>query len=212
MIRILLADDHRVVREGIRDRLQQEPDLAVVGEAADGAEALRLAEGLRPDVLVLDIEMPKRSGIDVARALAGQSEAPRVIVLTAYDAPEHVAELLAAGVAGYLTKDESLSTLVEAIRGVSSGETGWLSPRIAARSASLGEAADATAPPGGLTTRETEVLRLVAEGLTNADVAARLFLSEHTVRNHLASIFGKTGVRNRAEAATWAWRARLVGD
>ncbi len=212
-VRIVLADDHRVVRDGVRDRLLQEPDFDVVGEAANGAEALSVVARERPDVLVLDIEMPGLSGIEVARALDGTEGAPRILVLSAYDDADHVAELLDAGAAGYLTKDESLRTIVDAVRGVAGGEDGWLSRSVAARVLALrrGDEAPTDARPGGLTAREAEVLRLVAEGKTNAQAAADLFLSEHTIRNHLANVYGKLNVGNRAEATTWAWKNGLLG-
>ena len=211
--RIVLADDHRVVREGVRDRLRQEPDLDVVGEAADGHEALRLVERERPDVLILDVEMPGLSGVEVARALAGVEGAPRILILSAYDDADHVSELLDAGAAGYLTKDESLRAIVEAVRGVAAGEDGWLSRSVAARVLALrrGDETTAAGKPGGLTDREAEVLTLVAAGNTNAQAAEVLFLSEHTVRNHLANVYAKIEVRNRAEATAWAWRHGLAG-
>ena len=212
-VRVLLADDHRVVREGVRDRLASEPGIEVVGEAADGAEALRLAEALGPDVLVLDVEMPELSGVEVARAVRERGLGVRILVLSGYDDAEYVGALLDAGAAGYLTKDESLKSIAEAVRGVAAGEDGWLSRRIAAAVVGLRRAApEAGGAPGGLTPRETDVLRLVATGRTNAQAAAELFVSEHTVRNHLANVYAKLDVRNRAEATAWAWRTGLVSE
>lgn len=210
-IRIVLADDHRVVREGVRDRLAAEPDLAVVGEASDGVAALALVREQRPDVVLLDVEMPGLTGVEVARAIRDEGLATRVLVLSGYDAAEYVGALLDAGAAGYLTKDESLARIVAAVRGVAAGEDGWLSRRVAARVMSLRRDTPAPSPPGGLTPRETDVLRLVAQGRTNAEAAHALVLSDHTVRNHLANVYAKLGVGNRAEATAWAWRVGLVG-
>lgn len=212
-IRIVLADDHRVVREGVRDRLAAEADLDVVGEAADGNAALALVRRLQPDVVVLDVEMPGMTGVEVARAIRDEGLSSRVLVLSGYDDAEYVGAFLDAGAAGYLTKDESLRSIVEAVRGVAAGEDGWLSRRITARVLDLRRApTEADETPGGLTPRETEVLALVARGRTNADAAAELFVSEHTVRNHLANVYAKLGVSNRAEATAWAWRTGLVAE
>ena len=210
-VRIVLADDHLVVREGVRDRLAAEPGLAVVGEASDGTAALALVRALRPDVAVLDVEMPGLTGVEVARAIRDEGLGTRVLVLSGYDAAEYVGALLDAGAAGYLTKDESLASIVAAVRGVAAGEDGWLSRRVAARVLSLRRDAPA-GPPGGLTPREADVLRLVAQGRTNAETAGALVVSDHTVRTHLANVYAKLGVGNRAEATAWAWRAGLVTE
>ena len=207
--RVLLADDHAVVREGIRDRLIAD-GLNVVGEAANGEDALRLALALLPDVLVLDMEMPLLSGVDVARRLRDAGVPVRVLVLSAYDDDSYIAEVLASGAAGYLTKEESLNTIVAAVRGVARGESGWLRRSVAARMMQLRTAPAVAAPErvvadGGLTEREVEVLACVARGRTNGQVADVLSISEHTVRNHLASVYDKLGVHNRAEAVAWAW-------
>ncbi|MEM1054591.1 MAG: response regulator transcription factor [Bacteroidota bacterium] len=209
-IRVVLADDHRIVREGIRDRLAAEADIEVVGEAADGKTALRLVRDVQPDVVVLDVEMPEMTGVEVARAIATEGLASRVLVLSGYDDAEYVGALLDAGAAGYLTKDESLKSIVEAVRGIASGEDGWLSRRIAAQVVSLRRQPAEAGTPGGLTPREIDVLRLVARGRTNAEAAGELHVSEYTVRNHLASVYSKLAVSNRAEATAWAWRTGLV--
>ena len=208
-VRVVLADDHRIVREGIRDRLSAEADIEVVGEAADGREALDLVRRHAPDIVVLDVEMPEMTGVEVARALRDDGAATRVLVLSGYDDAEYVGALLDAGAAGYLTKDESLRSIVEAVRGIAAGEDGWLSRRVAAQVVSLRRQRP-EGPPGGLTPRETDVLRLVAQGRTNAAAAAALSVSEHTVRNHLANVYAKLEVGNRAEATAWAWRTGLV--
>ncbi|MEM6328377.1 MAG: response regulator transcription factor, partial [Bacteroidota bacterium] len=164
-------------------------------------------------VVVLDVEMPGMTGVEVARAIRDEGLSSRVLVLSGYDDAEYVGAFLDAGAAGYLTKDESLRSIVEAVRGVAAGEDGWLSRRITARVLDLRRApTEADETPGGLTPRETEVLALVARGRTNADAAAELFVSEHTVRNHLANVYAKLGVSNRAEATAWAWRTGLVAE
>jgi len=211
-VRIVLADDHLVVREGVRDRLAAEPDLVVVGEASDGLTALALVRRERPDVAVLDVEMPGLTGVEVARAIRDEGLGTRVLVLSGYDAAEYVGALLDAGAAGYLTKDESLASIVAAVRGVAAGEEGWLSRRVAARVLSLRREAPEAGAPGGLTPREADVLRLVAQGRSNAEAARTLVVSDHTVRNHLANVYAKLGVGNRAEATAWAWRVGLVGE
>ena len=209
MIRIVLADDHTMVREGLRERLAQAEGLDVIGEAADGREALRLAQALEPDVLILDMEMPELTGAEVARRLQEAQSPVRILALSAYDDAEYIAELLDTGAAGYFTKEENLDTIVAAVRGIAAGEQGWLSRRVAATVMRL-QRDGAPEPDHGLSEREVEVLRYVAEGQTNPQIAEVLFLSEHTVRNHLANIYSKLGLRNRVEAVAWAWRNGLI--
>ena len=203
-VRVVLADDHPLFRRGVRGLLDAAGGITVVGEAATGEAALALVRRLAPDVLLLDIEMPGMSGVDVARALHAAGDPVAVLVLSAYDDEPYVRELLERGAAGYLTKEEAPERIVEAVRGVAAGRRGWLS---------RGMAAPAPRPPepAALSSREREVLGLVAEGLDNAAVARRLFLSESTVKNHVTNIYDKISVRTRAEAVAWAWRHGLVG-
>jgi DNA-binding NarL/FixJ family response regulator len=219
-IRVLIADDHPGFRAGVRARLEREPDIAVVGEAADGHEALALARTAGADVLLLDLEMPGRNGVEVMAEVARGPGAPAVLVLSAYDDEPYIFTVLERGAAGYLTKHEPLATLVEAVRGVARGELGWLSRKIAAAllRRERGDAAGVHvehAPPdaaleAGLSEREREVLALVAQGLGNSAVAERLFISESTVKKHINAIYDKVGVPTRAAAVAWAWRHRLV--
>jgi DNA-binding NarL/FixJ family response regulator len=206
-IRIVLTDDHPVVRSGIRNLLEKVPDIVVIGEASDGAEALRLAAELAPDVLLLDMEMPGQSGVEVARQLRTDGSPVRVLALSAYDDEQYIVGLLASGAAGYLTKEEALETIVEAVRGVARGEEGWLSRRAAAQMAAWTR----KGPPhtSGLTDRELEVLRLVARGWTNEHVAEALSISERTIRFHLTNVYDKLGVSSRGEAIAWAVREGL---
>lgn len=203
-IRVLLADDHTLVREGIRERLSRADDIEVVGEAADGHAALALALRLQPHVLVLDMEMPGLTGVEVARRVAQKALPVRVLALSAYDEEAYIAELLESGAAGYLTKEEPLRIIEEAIRGVAAGQDGWLSRRVAAKVMRLRQAPPEPAAAHPLSSREKEVLVEVAKGCTNQQVAQKLYVSENTVRNHLANIYSKLEVRNRAEAVAWA--------
>ena len=197
-IRVLLADDHPVVREGLRGMLASEPDIEVVGEAGSGPEAVALAGRLRPDVVLMDLRMPGGDGVDATRQLAGTT----VVVLTTYDSDADILRAVEAGAAGYLLKDTPRAALADSVRAAARGET-VLTPAVAGRL--LGRMrADRAEPADRLTARETEVLALVARGLTNAAIARRLSLSEATVKTHLLRACGKLGVSGRTAAVTRA--------
>jgi NarL family two-component system response regulator LiaR len=207
-IRILLADDHAVVRKGIREFLEEPGDIKVIAEAEDGAEALRLVEAHQPDVAVLDIRMPEVTGVEVARRIKERFPQVRVLVLTAYDDDPYVFALLQAGADGYVLKTASGDELVRAVRTVYAGETA-LSPEIAGKVVRQATrrrpegAADQVEP---LTDRELDVLRLAARGLTNRAIGHELGISHRTVQGHMANIYGKLGVNSRTEAVTVALR------
>jgi DNA-binding NarL/FixJ family response regulator len=195
-IRVVLADDHPVVREGLRGMLSAEPDIEVVGEAASGPEAVTLAERLRPDVVLMDLRMPGGDGVEATRQLAGTT----VVVLTTYDSDAEILRAVEAGAAGYLLKDTPRAVLADSVRAAARGET-VLAPAVAGRL--LGRMRGAPAPEQ-LTARETEVLALVARGLTNAEIGRRLYLSEATVKTHLLRACAKLGVSGRTAAVTKA--------
>jgi DNA-binding NarL/FixJ family response regulator len=217
-IRIIIAEDHAVVREGTRQLLEREPDLEVVGEAADGAQAVALVEQFRPDVAIMDISMPVMTGIEATKRIKASHPATAILILSAYDDDQYVFALLAAGAAGYLLKDVPSAELVRAVRLVHAGEP-VLHPAIArkvlARFATP-SGQPAAAPPTGeparllLTDREQEVLQLAACGLSNAEISARLYLSIRTVQVHLTHIFGKLGVGSRTEAVIAGLRSGLL--
>jgi DNA-binding NarL/FixJ family response regulator len=205
-IRIVLADDHAVVRQGIRRFLEEDRSIDVVAEASDGAEAVRLVEQHRPDVAVLDIRMPEMTGVEAARRIKGLFPAVRVLILTAYDDDPYIFALLEAGADGYVLKTASGDELVDAVHTVYRGESA-LSPKIASkvvRRATTGRPAGAAEQVEPLTPREIDVLRLVAKGMTNREVGQELGISHRTVQGHLASIYGKLGVNSRTEAVTEA--------
>lgn len=202
-IRVLLADDHPIIRSGIRMLLEQAPDILVVGETDRGDEVTNLVQRLRPDVLLLDMEMPGKSGVDVANELQSSGSPVRILVLSAYDDDAYIASLISTGAAGYLTKEEALNTIVEAVRGVARGEDGWFSRRAAAQIAALARK-EQSRPGIELTEREQEVIMMLAEGWTNQRMAHELSVSERTVRFHLSNIYDKLGVSSRAEAIAWA--------
>jgi len=212
-IKILLADDHVVVRQGTRELLEREPDLVVVAEAGDGEEAVRLAAQTRPHVAIMDIAMPKLNGIDATRQIKANDPSITVLVLTAYDDDQYIFALLEAGAAGYLLKNVHAAELVKAVRSVAAGES-VLDPTVARKV--LNRFAPPTHPRAKetildpLTDRELEVLKLAARGLKNQDIARELFLSVRTVQTHLSNIFGKLGVGSRTEAVLVALRRGLL--
>ena len=211
MIRVLLVDDEELVRTGLRMILDAEPDLEVVGEAGDGAQAVSRAEDLKPDVVLMDIRMPRVNGIDATRALRDSPTSPAVIVLTTFDLDEHVYEALSAGASGFLLKDAPAGQLVHAIRVAAEGEA-MLAPSVTRRLISrFTESRPARAElPADLTARETEVLVLLAEGLSNAEIAERLVVGDATVKTHVARVLTKCGVRDRVQAVVLAYRSGLV--
>ena len=207
-IRIVLADDHVMVRQGIRQFLEEAGDVEVVAEAGDGAEAVRLVEAHQPDVAVLDIRMPGVTGVDATRQIKERFPHVRVLVLTAYDDDPYVFALLQAGADGYVLKTASGDELVHAVRTAYGGRTA-LSPEIATkvvRQAMAGRPEGAAGQVEPLTEREIEVLRLAARGLTNRAIGHELGISHRTVQGHLANIYGKLGVNSRTEAVTEALR------
>ncbi len=210
-LRIVLADDHPVVRGGIRMLLEQEPDLTVVGEADNGIAALHLVATLTPDVLLLDMEMPGLKGLEVAQRLRDQEAAVRVLALSAYDDEQYIFGLLDSGAAGYLTKDEAPQTIVEAVRGVARGEGGWISRRVASKLVHRKRMA-LEAATDALSDRERDVLGLMGHGYNNTRIAETLFISEGTVKNHVTHIYDKLNLRTRAEAVAWAWQHGMVSN
>lgn len=208
-IRILLADDHPVVREGIHNRLAREEDFVVVGEAANGDETIRQARRLCPDVILLDVAMPGPGAVPVMEALRQANPAVKVLVLSAFDDDEYVFGMLAAGAAGYALKDERLSTLVEAVRALVRGET-WLSPRVAAKVTHRAIGKQSGTADSPLTGREQEVLELMAQGQENAEIATALVISERTVKFHVGNIYAKLGVTTRTAAVVEAIRQGWV--
>ena len=211
MIRILLADDEELVRTGLRLILGSEPDLEVVGEAADGREAVELARSTEADVLLLDLRMPERDGLAVLRLL---SDVPlAVVVLTTFDTDANVREALAAGAAGFLLKDAPADRLVSAVRAAATGDA-VLSRSVAKRVASELASRPAVAPlvlADDLTAKEREVLALMADGCSNAEIARALHIVEGTVKTHVARILMKLGVRDRLQAVVTAYRSGMVG-
>ena len=218
MIRVLIVDDQAVVRAGLGVILGTEPDIDVVGEGADGAEALRLARELRPDVICMDIRMPVMDGIAATRAItADQAVDADVLVLTTFDVDEDVFAALEAGAAGFLLKGADEATLLTAIRSVAAGD-GTLDQRLtrrilaefAARRPTQPTRSAPTGPAVELTDRELDVLRLLGQGLSNAEIAGRLYIEPTTVKYHLASLLQKTYSRDRLQVVLWGVRAGLV--
>ena len=215
-IRILIADDQELVRTGLRLVLQAYDDLDVIAEAADGEQARELAEKLHPDVVLMDVRMPRMDGIEAVTLLsaAALDPPPRVLMLTTFDLDEYVFGALRAGAAGFLLKDASRERLVDAIRVVNAGEA-LLSPSITRRLIEeFAKRSDPIRPPDtimeALTARERETLGLVARGLSNAEIAQRLFVTEATVKSHVSSVLTKLGLRDRVQAVVFAYEHGLV--
>jgi DNA-binding NarL/FixJ family response regulator len=205
---VVLADDQRVVREGLATLLGLLPGIEVLGTAADGEEAIALAHSLRPDVILMDLRMPRCDGVEATRRLRDEAPETKVIVLTTYADDRSVLEALRAGARGFLTKDAGADEIERAIEAVVRGEAA-IDPAVQHH---LVEAVAATPElPHGLTPREAEVLALIAEGLSNTEIAARLVVSEATVKSHINHLFTKTGVRDRAQAVSYAYKNGLAG-
>ncbi|MFY1669660.1 response regulator [Plantactinospora sp. WMMB334] len=215
-IRVLVAEDQAIVRRGLRLLLESQPDITVVGEAADGPEAVSLARELRPDVCLVDIEMPRLDGLDVTRALAGPAvHSPlRVVIITTFDLDEYVHGALRAGAVGFILKDSGPALLAEAVRAAHAGDA-MVSPSITMRLLKqFGPIAPRPSrrPVAALTDREVELVRCLARGRTNQEIAQELFVSLSTVKAHVANVGEKLGLRNRTEIAAWAWENRLVTE
>ena len=223
-IGILVADDHEVVRAGFAALLATQPDFSVLGTARDGGEAVRACRELRPDVVLMDVRMPGTDGIEATRQLLGEAGdaawVPRVLILTTFDLDEYVFDALRAGASGFLLKDATAERLFDAVRVVAAGEA-LLAPGVTRRlisefarlqpQAVTGPAA--AGRPGALTAltpRETEVLRLVAEGLSNTEIAGRLVVTEETVKTHVSRILAKLGLRDRTQAVVVAYESGLI--
>jgi DNA-binding NarL/FixJ family response regulator len=212
MIRVLIADDQSLVRAGFRMILKAEPGIEVVGEASDGREAVARVEPLSPDVVLMDIRMPGLDGIEATRQITARAQSPRVLVLTTFDSDEYVYGALRAGASAFLLKDAPEDQLVAAIRVVADGGSLFaptVTRRLIERFAESGPPL-ATSELDELTDRELDVFRLLARGLSNADIAAELVVSEHTAKTHVASVLQKLGLRNRVQAVVLAYESGVV--
>ncbi|WP_433206591.1 response regulator [Dactylosporangium sp. CS-047395] len=212
-IRVVVADDQTAVREGLALMLSLLDDVEVVGEAADGEACLELVAQLNPDVVLMDLRMPRRDGVSATGAIRASHPDTRVVVLTTYADDDHILSALQAGALGYLTKDAGRVQIAQAVRAAAAGQS-VLDPqvqqRLLAAAVQGGGTAAVAAPVDGLTARETEVLRLIASGLSNREIAGRLYVSEVTVKSHINRLFAKIGVRDRAQAVRYAYERGLT--
>lgn len=210
-IHVLLVDDHPALRVGLHVLLEQDPEISVVGEVGDGREALLQVPALAPEVVVLDMQLPGLGGAEIAAEIRRRGLPARILALSSYADERYVRAMIEAGVAGYLLKDEAPERIVAAVRATARGEA-WFSPSIAAHLAAWarGERRASASPLAGLTGREREILRLVAAGKANKEIAVALKLSEKTVEKHLTDLFAKLGVTSRVEAAVLAVREGLT--
>jgi DNA-binding NarL/FixJ family response regulator len=213
-VRLLIADDQELIRTGFRLFLQTQPGLEVAGEAADGHEAVEMAAELRPDVVLMDVRMPRMDGVEATARLTAAGSPPRVLILTTYDLDEYVFGALRAGASGFLLKDASRDRLLEAVRVVHAGEA-LLSPSITRRliedyATRAGPPRPPAGLPAGLTPREREILLLVARGMSNPEIAAHLVVTEATVKSHIGSVFAKLHLRDRAQAVVFAYENGFV--
>jgi DNA-binding NarL/FixJ family response regulator len=208
MVRVILADDHPIVRSGIRNLLEKSGQVEIVAEAATGSEAYNLVKQHLPDVLLLDMELPEIDGPELARRVNSEFSQVKVLALSAYDDSQYILQVLENGAAGYLLKEEAPQAIVDAVLGVARGEQGWMSRKISAQMVNLmrGESKPAIL----LTTREHDVLSLIIEGMTNQAIAHKLGISDKTVEKYVESLFAKLDVSSRVEAAVKAVRESLV--
>lgn len=215
LLSVVVVDDHPIVRAGMRTTLDDIEEIAVVAEGSSGDDALRLVEQHRPDVLVLDVNLPDTSGIEVTRRLCEAGTETAILILTVHGDRETVFGLLESGATGYVLKDEALEMLPDAVRAAARGES-WLSPAVARQVVDRATGREPAETPRqredspALTPRETEVLHLLAQGLDNARIAERLVVAKRTVQNHVSAIYGKLGVTTRTEAVLYAIRHKLV--
>ncbi len=207
-INVLIADDHPIVCKGIRNLIDQAVGISVIGEAASGLQALQMIEKFKPDVVLLDMEMPDITGVEVVKRISEDNLSVRILGLSSYDDREYISQLLSMGASGYLLKDEVPEAIIEAIRGVARGETGWVSRKVAAKLSQILH--DDKAGGKDFTPREMEVLRHVVDAKTNGEIGVALGISEKTVEKHLDAIFRKMGVVSRVEAAVMAVRENLL--
>ncbi|HWE89210.1 MAG TPA: response regulator transcription factor [Pseudonocardiaceae bacterium] len=214
-VRVLICDDQPLVRAGVRTLLSTQPDIEIVGDATDGAAAIAAVDRLRPNVVLMDIRMPGTDGITATQRITAGERAPRVLVLTTYDQDEYVFNALAAGASGFLLKDARPEDLISGIRSVAAGDA-LLAPSVTRRLIGLfahdrpAQSRRAGDPVGLLTNREREVLRLVARGLSNSDIAATLHITEHTVKTHVANLLNKLDLRDRVHAVIFAYEHRVI--
>jgi DNA-binding NarL/FixJ family response regulator len=215
VVRIVVADDHQVVRAGFAALLDTQPDFTVLGTACNGAEAVQISRELSPDVVLMDVRMPGTDGIAATSQLTSGTDSPRIIILTTFDLDEYVYDALCAGASGFLLKDVTAERLFDAVRVVAAGDA-LLAPAVTRRL--IGEFArlrprvsrPSAAAFGELTPRETDVLRLLAEGLSNPEIAARLVVSEETIKTHVSRVLHKLGLRDRTQAVVLAYESGLV--